>query len=354
MRDDLDDRLERADRQDTERKIEALAQFQRATLFRIAVADVSGNLPIMKVSDRLTELAEIVLAEALATAWADLVQRHGEPEYEVGGEKRKAGFGVIAYGKLGGMELSYRSDLDLVFLHNSSGSRQETNGDKPLDNSMFFGRLVRRLVHFLTAQTGSGALYEVDTRLRPSGRSGLLVVNAEGFEKYQEDNAWTWEHQALLRSRPVAGSAVVAREFEKIRARTLRHRVHREKLLADVLSMRQKMRAQLDKSNDEKFDLKQGEGGIGDIEFLVQYLVLKNAGEHPALIHYSDNIRQLGTLEAVGCLQASDVARLQDAYKSFRLATHRLALDGQPPLVAVTDFADERKSVISIWRREMK
>jgi len=354
MRGDIDERLAQLETDDSERSIEKLAQFQRATLFRIAVADVSGNLPIMKVSDRLTDLAEIVLEHALDFAWADLVKRHGKPVCESGERVRAAGFGVIAYGKLGGMELSYRSDLDLVFLHDSRGSRHETNGEKPLDNSMFFGRLVRRLVHFLTAQTPSGALYEVDTRLRPSGRSGLLVVNTDGFEKYQEDNAWTWEHQALLRSRPVAGSAAVAREFERIRTDTLRNRVRRDRLRKDVSSMRVKMRKQLDKSNVSQFDLKQGEGGIGDIEFLVQFLVLKNAGHEPAVIHYSDNIRQLGTLEAVGCLHPTDVARLQDAYKAYRLTTHRLALDDKPPLVPSTEFVDERDFVISIWQREMK
>ncbi len=353
MRTDLGERLAILEAEDSERKIEALAQFQRATLFRIAVADVSGNLPIMKVSDCLTELAEIVLEHALAIAWDDLVERYGKPVYELGPDLRDAGFGVIAYGKLGGIELSYRSDLDLVFLHDSEGTGQETNGTNPLENTMFFGRLVRRLVHFLTAQTPSGVLYEVDTRLRPSGRSGLLVVNVSGFEKYQEDNAWTWEHQALLRSRPVAGSATIAREFERIRADTLRSRVRRDQLLQDVLSMRAKMRKQLDKSDDVQFDLKQGEGGIGDIEFLVQYLVLKNAKDEPAVIHYSDNIRQLGTLEAVGCLPPVDVIRLQDAYRSFRLASHRLALDDKPPLVPDADFADERRLVISIWQREM-
>jgi len=350
---DLEERLAQLQGADSERKIEVLAQFQRATLFRIAVADISGNLPIMKVSDRLTDLAEIVLEHALEIAWDDLVERYGKPVYEVDGEIRDAGFGVVAYGKLGGIELSYRSDLDLVFLHDSHGARQETNGAQPLDNSMFFGRLVRRLVHFLTIQTPSGVLYEVDTRLRPSGRSGLLVVTVDGFEKYQEDNAWTWEHQALLRSRPVAGSAVIAREFERIRADTLRNRVRREQLLEDVKSMRAKMRRQLDKSNQSQFDLKQGEGGIGDIEFLVQYLVLKNAGEEPALIHYTDNIRQLGTLEAVACLSPDDVLQLQNAYRSFRLTTHRLALDNKPPLVSDAEFTYEREFVISVWRREM-
>ncbi len=353
MREDLDQRAHGIEATDSERQIEVLGQFQRANLFRIAIADHSGSLPIMKVSDWLTELAEIVLKRALDIAWADLVKKHGTPTCSTAHGKRSAGFGVIAYGKLGGMELSYRSDLDLVFLHDSHGQKQGTDGDNPLDNSMFFGRLARRLTHFLTAQTASGALYEVDTRLRPSGRSGLLVSTIEGFERYQEEHAWTWEHQALLRSRPVAGSAVIAREFERIRSETLRHRVHREQLLEDVKSMRAKMRSQLDKSNTQQFDLTQGAGGIGDIEFLVQYLVLKNAGEHPAVIHYPDNIRQLGTLAASGCLAQADVVRLQEIYKAYRLCLHRLALDEKPPLVSSEDFPEEREFVVQIWQREL-
>ncbi len=355
MSEDLDERLACLESVDSEDRIEALAQFQRATLFRIAVADISGSLPIMKVSDRLTELAEIVLTEALSVAWNDLVERHGSPGFKTpSGQHERAGFGVIAYGKLGGMELSYRSDLDLVFLHDSRDSDQETNGPKPLENSMFFGRLVRRLVHFLTAQTGSGALYEVDTRLRPSGRSGLLVINLDGFAKYQEDNAWTWEHQALLRSRPIAGSAHVCREFDRLRTETLRFRIRREHLLEDVLQMREKMRTQLDQSSAERFDLKQGEGAIADIEFLVQYLVLKHADKVPALVHYSDNIRQLGTLEASGILEAADVAALQETYKAYRLRSHRLVLDGRAPLVDADSFLAERAFVISVWQREMR
>ena len=354
MREELRQRANGIEATDSERQMEVLGEFQRANLFRIAVADHSGNLPIMKVSDCLTELAEIVLNRALDIAWSDLVKKHGAPTFSTAQGQRKAGFGVIAYGKLGGMELSYRSDLDLVFLHDSSGPKQETDGDSPLDNSLFFARLVRRLTHFLTAQTASGALYEVDTRLRPSGRSGLLVSTVEGFERYQEEHAWTWEHQALLRGRPVAGSAIIAREFERIRSETLRHRVHREKLLEDVKSMRAKMRKQLDKSTADQFDLKQGAGGIGDIEFLVQYLVLKHASEHPAVIHYPDNIRQLGTLAAAGCLSESVVLQLQDVYKAYRLRLHRLALDEQPPLVANDAFPEEREFVGQVWERELQ
>lgn len=349
MEQDLEQRLHGVE--DSERQVEILGRFQRATLFRVAVADVSAALPVMKVSDRLTELAEIVLVRALSIAWSDLVAKYGNPVVRTEGGTRKAGIGVIAYGKFGGMELSYRSDLDLVFLHDSAGSDQTTDGNKPLDNGMFFVRLVRRLVHFLTAQTGSGTLYQVDMRLRPSGRSGLLVVGTDGFERYQEENAWTWEHQALLRSRPVAGSARVAREFERIRAETLRQRVRRERLRDDVSEMRAKMRRQLDRGRAGYFDLKQGQGGIGDIEFIVQYLVLQHAARNPAVIHYSDNIRQLGTLAASGCLPAGDVRRLQEIYKAYRLRLHHLALDERPPEVDAGEFTAERRCVGELWDR---
>jgi glutamate-ammonia-ligase adenylyltransferase len=354
MREDLAQRLQRAKEADSEQQIEILAQFQRATLFRIAIKDFGEILPIMKVSDCLTDLAEIVLRQALHVAWHDLIEKHGAPYFHGEHGVEAAGLGIIAYGKMGGMELSYRSDLDLVFLHDSRGSEQETVGEKPLDNSMFFARLVRRLVHFLTTQTGSGALYEVDTRLRPSGRSGLLVVNLEGFERYQDENAWTWEHQALLRSRPVAGSDKIAREFERIRSETLRTRVNREQLAEDVVSMRSRMREQLDKSTDQLFDLKQGEGGIGDIEFLVQFLVLKNADNNPAVIHYPDNIRQLGALGAAAFLPTKDVERLQDICRAYRLRLHRASLNGESSLVAADEFVGERDFVTSMWRTHLK
>jgi glutamate-ammonia-ligase adenylyltransferase len=307
----------------------------------------------MKVSDRLTELAEVVLNRALTIAWDDLAAKHGRPCVGQDPGGRSAGLGVIAYGKLGGMELSYRSDLDLVFLHDGHGAEQVTDGSQPLDNSMFFARLVRRLVHFLTTQTGSGALYQVDTRLRPSGHSGLLVTSIEAFERYQDENAWTWEHQALLRSRPVAGSATVAREFERIRAETLKNRVHRECLLNDVREMRARMRSQLDRSDTRRFDLKQGEGGIGDVEFLVQYMVLNNADRHPAVIHYPDNIRQLGTLAAAGCLDQAEVLQLQNIYKDYRLLLHRLALDEKEPFAGSDDFVEQRAFVVALWNRIM-
>ena len=350
MSNELAMRLSWGSGKDSERDIEILSQYQRATLFRIAVADISNGLPVMKVSDSLTDIAEVILQEALRLAYRDLVEQYGEPCMETESGLRKAGFGVVAYGKLAGLELSYRSDLDLVFLHDSRGESQQTNGPKRIDNSMFFSRLARRLVHFLTTQTGTGSLYEIDMRLRPSGHSGLIVTSVEAFERYQEENAWTWEHQALLRSRAVAGSAAIARAFERIRAETLRNRVRRDSLREDVLKMRARMRQELDKSNDEHFDLKQGEGGIGDIEFMVQFLALRDAKAHPAVIHYPDNIRQLGTLAAAGSLDAATARQLQLIYQQYRLRQHRLVLDDRPALVPDSEFEAERRFVTQVWQ----
>jgi glutamate-ammonia-ligase adenylyltransferase len=337
--------------QDSEERMRVISQYQRSTMFRIAVADFSGSLPIMKVSDGLTWLAEVVLSQALSVAWQDLVARHGRPTCVVGGQRREAGFGIVGYGKLGGLELSYGSDLDVVFLHDSTGQSQQTDGEKPLDNNLFYGRLVRRLVHFLTTQTASGALYDVDTRLRPDGHKGLLVTSVESFERYQEDNAWTWEHQALLRARPVAGSEEIAAEFTRIRKDTLTRRVRRDSLRDEVISMRRRMRRELDRSSAALFDLKHGVGGIGDIEFLVQYLVLLNAAQHEDVIFYSDNIRQLDALVACGCLDAGDGKRLQDCYRLYRLRQHHLVLDQETPLVDDSEFVEERGYVGAAWQR---
>jgi glutamate-ammonia-ligase adenylyltransferase len=344
-------RFEQLRESDSEARMETLAQFQRASMFRIAVADFSGSMPIMKVSDSLTFLAEAVLDHALESAWQDLTARHGAPHYEVDGRRQAAGFGIIGYGKLGGLELSYGSDLDLVFLHDSRGSRQVTDGEKPLDNAMFFARLVRRLVHYLTTQTSSGAMYEIDTRLRPEGRKGVLVTSTDAFERYQEENAWTWEHQALLRARPVAGSVPVAGDFERIRAQTLMSRVRLESLRDDVVSMRSRMRKELDRSTSGRFDLKNGVGGIGDIEFIVQYLVLRHAAPYPGVIRYSDNTRQLAALASVGLLDVQTAARLQGAYREFRRRMHHLTLNDRPPIVDDGELTEERHFVSAVWSR---
>jgi glutamate-ammonia-ligase adenylyltransferase len=326
---------------DSEAQMEMLVGFQRASQFRIALADYEETLPIMRVSDCLTELAETVLQYALQIAWHDLLQKHGAPD--------AAGFAIIAYGKFGGLELSYGSDLDLVFLHDSAAPGAMTNGAKPLEYTMFFTRLVRRLVHILTTRTASGALYEVDTRLRPDGNSGLLVSNIEAFERYQEENAWTWEHQALLRARAVAGSQTIASQFDAIRRATLMAGLHLDTLRNDVVTMRARMRSSLDKSDAERFDLKQGKGGIGDIEFLVQYLVLANAADHPAVIEFTDNIRQLDALATEGLLDFADATRLQECYRTYRHRAHHLSLNELPTYASASEFLAERQYVGQLW-----
>ena len=336
---ELTDRV--GEEHDSEQCMQLTARFQRAVMFRIAVADFADALPIMKVSDGLTWLAEAVVQQALSAAWRDLVERHGSPG---------AGFGVIAYGKLGGLELSYGSDLDIVFLHNSA-SGSSTDGDKPLDNTLFFSRLVRRLVHFLTTQTGSGQLYEVDTRLRPDGKSGLLVTGIDGFERYQEENAWTWEHQALLRARAIAGDADVGKEFERVRRETLTRRVRLGSLRDDVIEMRARMRKELDRSDEMRLDLKHGSGGIGDIEFLVQYLVLSQAATYPSLIEFTDNIRQLDALVAADVVDNETGRKLQDVYRSYRAHLHHRTLDERGPVAGAERFADSREFVVACWER---
>ena len=332
---------------ETEALLDAIRVFQRTAIFRVAIADRLGALPLMQVSDRLTDIAEIVLDFALQTAWRELAAKYGTPT--CGSPSVEAGFAVIGYGKLGGLELGYGSDLDLVFLHNSHGSRQETTGRPPLDNERFFARLVQRLIHYLTIQTTSGRLYEVDTRLRPSGRAGLLVTGLEGFYRYQTTDAWVWEHQALLRSRAVAGAAAVCERFEQLRREILVGHVDRTKLKPEISKMRGRMRAELSLAKKGGFDVKQDPGGIADIEFLVDYWVLSRSNEFPELVQFPDNVRQLEALERAGLVPTERCSRLKDAYLALRGRTHELALDEAGRVVGDDELTDVREFVLSVW-----
>ncbi|HEX7238372.1 MAG TPA: bifunctional [glutamate--ammonia ligase]-adenylyl-L-tyrosine phosphorylase/[glutamate--ammonia-ligase] adenylyltransferase [Gammaproteobacteria bacterium] len=333
---------------DVETMLDSIRVFQRTAIFRIAVADRLGSLPLMKVSDRLTDTAELVLDYSLRVAWQELAAKHGKPR--CGPPPRDAGFAVIGYGKLAGLELGYGSDLDLVFLHDSSGEKQETDGVPPLDNERFFGRLVQRLIHFLSIQTSSGRLYEVDTRLRPSGRSGLLVTSLEGFRHYQTHDAWVWEHQALLRSRALAGSREVCRAFEAIRHDVLVSHVDRAKLKGEVAKMRLRMRDELSLAELGSFDIKQDEGGIADIEFLVDYWVLAHSKEYPELVEFPDNIRQLEALARVGLVPEELCLRIKDAYLTLRRRVHELALDEGGRVVPEPELQSVREFVSGVWR----
>jgi glutamate-ammonia-ligase adenylyltransferase len=338
---------------DEELRVDALRQFRRAATFRVAMQDLAGRLPLMQVSDRLTDVAELILAQALALAWRHTAALYGEPRCEDGEGARTARVGIAGYGKLGGMELGYASDLDLVFLHDSAGAHQQTAGPKVVDNEVFFLRLAQRLVHLLTVHTPAGRLYEVDVRLRPSGKGGLAFTQIGAFEAYQRGEAWTWEHQALLHSRWVAGDAGLGAEFGRIRRAVLVEAVKRESLRAEIVAMRERMRAEHARPREGLFDLKQDRGGIADIEFLAQYWVLRHVREHPPLAEFPDTIRQLESVGSAALVDHRVIDRLVDAYRAYRQAAHHLSLEQRPPVVDASNHAGLREAVAAVWDRVM-
>jgi glutamate-ammonia-ligase adenylyltransferase len=339
---------------DPERQVETLRQFQRAAIFRIAVADLTGILPLMRVSDRLTEVAELIVERAMSLAWQQITAQFGVPMCDdPEGGRRAVRICAVGYGKLGGMELGYSSDLDLVFLHDSHGEQQETQAARPIDNQVFFIRLAQRIVHLLTMHSRAGRLYEVDQRLRPSGKGGMLVTNIEAFAEYQRQEAWTWEHQALLHARAVAGSPELRARFEDVRIEALRNDVRRDTLRAEVASMRERMRKELSRARPEEFDIKQDAGGVADIEFLAQYWALLWAKEKPPVAMFSDTIRQLESVASANLVPQATVDVLTGAYRAYRTRSHHLSLEAREPIVPATEFVEIRAAVTRIWSETM-
>jgi len=350
---DLDARMEQLREEDPEQQVEALRQFQRAALFRVAVADLTGVLPLMQVSDRLTDIAELIVASAMDLGWGQITAQFGVPMCGEGVQRRAVNICAVGYGKLGGMELGYSSDLDLVFLHDSHGECQETGGDKPIDNQLFFVRLAQRIVHLLTMHSAAGRLYEVDVRLRPSGKGGMLVTNIAAFADYQREEAWTWEHQALLHARAVAGAAPLRERFAAVRLEVLCNHVRRDTLQSEVRSMRERMRKELSRGDAARFDIKQDPGGIADIEFLAQYWALKWAHDYPPVAMFSDTIRQLESVASADLVPQASVDVLTAAYRAYRTRTHHLFLAGGDALVAAAEFQDTRAAVTRLWEATM-
>lgn len=343
---DLQQRFAAVDSDDLELQMDALRLFKQASVFRVAVADLAGVLPLMKVSDRLTDIAELVLDKVVLLSRQRMRHRYGRPME--GG--REAGFAVIGYGKLGGLELSYSSDLDLVFVHDAIDAGGLSDGQNPIDNQRFFTRLGQRILHMLSTTTASGVLYEADMRLRPSGKAGPMVSSLESLHRYQLHSAWTWEHQALLRARAVAGDPEVCQQFEALRAAVLTRPRDEQQLRGEVRDMRQRMRRELSSRSAGQFDLKQGRGGLTDIEFMVQFQVLAAAAQQPSLVRYSDNIRQLEGLAGSARMDAGHAAELARIYRRYRQRLHQLALADQPGKVASGEFVAERDFVRQRWR----
>lgn len=346
----LDQFLSLADVSDLEQQMNLLREFRQIAMLHVAAADVTGVLPLMRVGDQLSELAEIQLERVLQLAWSHLIARHGLPPGADVSDMSCCGFSVIAYGKLGGLELGYGSDLDLVFIFDDAREGM-TDGDKPVDLMVFYTRLAQRMIHLLSTVTSGGVLYEVDLRLRPRGNSGLLVSPLSGFADYQQNEAWTWEHQALVRARCVAGDEKLAAQFSTIRQQVLSKSRTEAELVREVSEMRQKMRQSSDKSTAELFDLKQAVGGIADIEFIVQYAVLAWSVNLPELLVYTDNIRILDALVATNKLGQQEGGMLADAYRYYRSEANHSVLQEQPALVPQEMVAGFQQQVTAIWQR---
>ncbi|RTZ15966.1 bifunctional [glutamate--ammonia ligase]-adenylyl-L-tyrosine phosphorylase/[glutamate--ammonia-ligase] adenylyltransferase [Vibrio aquaticus] len=343
---ELRDFLARIPEDDMEQQMEALRQFKQICILRIAAADIAGVLPVMKVSDHLTYLAEAIVESVVHQAWLQMTEKYGTPNHLK--DRDGKGFAVIGYGKVGGWELGYNSDLDIVFMHDSP-VQAYTDGKKEIDARQFYLRLAQRIIHIFSTRTASGTLYEVDTRLRPSGASGLLVSPTDAFDEYQRQDAWTWEHQALVRARMIYGDEALQQAFAKTRHEILNLKRDEAKLIKDVSEMRVKMRDHLGGKKSGRFMLKQDPGGITDVEFLAQYLVLRFSHEKPKLTRWSDNVRIFESMMAQGIMEESAAMALTHAYTTMRDQIHYRNLLNLDADVAEEKYVKERELVTKLW-----
>lgn len=314
---------------DTEARMDILRHFQHSQIFRLAAQDIAGLWAVEKLSDQISLLADLILQVVIEQLWQEIPGRHREtPRYA-----------AIGYGKLGGKELGYASDLDLVFLYED---------DHP-DASEIYARLTRRISTWLTTHTSAGMLYDIDLRLRPNGASGLLVSSLEAFEQYQRESAWEWEHQALTRARFSAGNEEIGRKFEVIRQTILRQPRDSAKLRAEVVSMRQRM---LETHPAKKNDVKHCRGGLVDIEFMVQYLILAHAHQYPELTANTGTIALLATAAQRGLIPADLAEKSRNAYRELRHLQHISRLnDSTLPAERLAPLADDLAAAQSLWEK---
>ncbi len=316
---------------DVEREIELIQEQRLAAVFRIGLAFLGRRIDAEQSARSLAAVAEAVLASVLRIAERDLIAAHGRMDERVG---ESAGMAVIGYGSLGGNELGFGSDLDLVFVYDGNLSAHESDGAKPLDGARYYARLAQRFVHLLTTLTRSGRLYEIDIRLRPDGGKGLLVTSLDAYLAYQMQRAWTWERQALVRARAVAGDVALGRRFTEARGVVLGGAVDTLQLQKQVLDMRARWRTERDRSNAQQLDLKQGLGALVDIEFLLQALVLGHAFEQPQLLAHSSSIDLIDAAQAVGLLDAAQASALKQAHAVLLARSLASKLDARPRLAA--------------------
>jgi glutamate-ammonia-ligase adenylyltransferase len=315
---------------DTERQMDILREVHHVQLFHWLAQDLAGDLTVEKLADHLSALADIIVAATIEAAWRTVAARHRDVPR----------FAVIAYGKLGGKELGYVSDLDVIFLFD----------DDDQEAPALYARLAQRFITWITSHTSAGILFDIDIALRPDGASGMLVSSLQSFERYQDNSAWIWEHQALTRARFCAGDAAIGARFEQIREQVLRKaRADDGNLGREVLTMRQKMR-EAHPNRSPLFDLKQDPGGMIDIEFMVQYLVLRHAAQHPQLTANAGNIALLKLCGELGLIEAALAARVGDAYRALRKLQHQMRLQGQDlARIEPEQIAVHTDSVKCLW-----
>jgi [glutamine synthetase] adenylyltransferase / [glutamine synthetase]-adenylyl-L-tyrosine phosphorylase len=314
---------------DVERQMDVLRHFKQTQTIRFVARDLAGTLPLETLSDHLSDLACVLLREATRLAWGYLKQRH----------RTEPAFGTVAYGKLGGKELGYASDLDLVFLYDDPAPEAPEN----------YARLAQRINHWLTSMTAAGVLYDTDLRLRPDGVSGLLVSPLASFRDYQLHNAWVWEHQALTRARFVAGDPAIGGAFEALRIAVLRTRRKPASLREDIRLMRRRM-LEAHPNPTPLFDLKHDPGGIIDVEFAVQYLVLGHACEHGELTGNIGNLALLKLAARLGLVPEDAALAAHAAYRRFRQLQHGLRLQGERyARVPASEVRAETAAVRRLW-----
>lgn len=342
MREACDAAIAQADG-DIDDALRLLNETRQAISFRIALATLDATQSAADSARQLAQLADAVLASVLGIAEDELRAAHGEvPD---------ARFAVLGYGSLGGYELGFGSDLDLVFLYDAPMDA-ESDGRRPIEAQRWFARLAQKIVGYLQTSTASGRLFEVDVRLRPDGSKAMLVSTLASFIDYQRERAWTWERQALVRARCAVGDAALCAEFEAARTSILLMSRDADALRADVITMRRKMRAELDRSDARLFDLKQGEGGLVDLEFLLQYLILRDAPAQASLAHPRANDALIRALLAAGVLDEDESTRLLGAHRQLLEAGLRCTLDRRPrQMQATVEITAAANAISAIARR---
>jgi len=332
-----------------ERFMESLREFKHAQMIQIAAADVVESFPIMKVSDHLSWLAEVCISSAVQYAYKELKNKYGNPQCVADSQTYVPEVLIVEYGKLGGLELGYGSDLDVVFLHNSVGESCKTSGENQIHNDVFFTRLVQRTIHILSALTAGGKVFDTDLRLRPHGESGPIICSLAAYENYLMNDAWLWELQALVRARAITGSRALQDNFIETRQKILCQERKVDDVRVSIVDMRNKMLEAKASKSLADFNIKNDTGGLVDIEFIVQFLVLSYAYKHPEICRHTDNIRILDACSQAGLLERENAQELKEIYLRYRKYLHQLSLKLLSEVVDIDLFASERGVVQNYW-----